>query len=278
MKKLKVFAIIIIIFITVLPFAIGYYKNKYIEQCMDIKNYENCNSVLANNYNWSFLENDKDVFKYEDENYESVFGIDVSSHQQDIDWNKVKKSGVDFAIIRVGYRGYKKGEINEDKTFESNIKSAIDAGIDVGVYFFSQAISLNEAKEEAQFVLDKIEKYDITYPVVFDMEFLSEEDRIKNISFNDKTNIALAFCNEIEENGYTPMIYGSVSWLQNVVSIDKISRYDLWIANYSNFPNFDYNFKMWQYSSEGYLDGIEGKVDMNIFMKDKDNQIIRLSM
>ena len=195
----------------------------------------------------------------------SVKGIDVSKHNGDIDWEKVKNDGVSFAIIRVGYRGSTGGSIKLDETFEDNIKGAIENGIDVGVYFFTQAISVDEAIEEAEFVIDAIDGYELQYPVVWDIEEL--EGRAEDVDRETRTDACIAFLDKIKEAGYSPMIYGNLKSLLYMLNTDRIEGYDKWFAYYS-FPDYyPYAHSIWQYSSTGEVDGIKGNVDMNIAFK-----------
>ena len=171
-------------------------------------------SALTNhNYDFTHLKWNDHIVSYDDERYSSVFGIDVSAHQKNIDWAKVKAAGVEFAFIRVGYRGYEYGYVNKDEYFNTNIEQALANGIKVGVYFYSQAISLEEAREEADFVLAQIEPYrsQISLPVVFDMEdsdgtYIS---RISVLKQEEKTKIAVTWMHRIRNAGYEPMYYGS---------------------------------------------------------------------
>lgn len=196
----------------------------------------------------------------------SFAGIDVSKFQGNIDWNRVKAAGIDFVIIRVGYRGYTYGTIVEDPYFETNIKGALAAGIDVGVYFFSQAITEQEAKQEAQWTLQKIAPYKITYPVVIDTEYVSG-GRANSMSASQRTNVMNAFCTEVKNGGYTPMIYASKSWLENNLIMSYLNQYDVWLARYASVPEYTGPFTIWQYSSKGYVDGISGYVDRNVGYK-----------
>jgi len=226
--------------------------------------------LQGHSFDWNNLKFDDPTRHYSDENFETVLGIDVSYHQGEIDWQKVKNSSVGFAMIRVGYRGYETGKIVEDSCFIKNVQGALDADLKVGFYFFSQAITEEEAREEANFVLDRIENIQVDYPIVFDMEIASENDRIATISMKEKTRIAKAFCEEIKKNGYEPMIYGSTSWLINRILLDEVSEYPIWVAEYSTTPSFPHSFQMWQYTKNGSVDGIEGDVDMNLWFKNKE--------
>lgn len=216
-----------------------------------------------------FVLNNQEM-TYNDDSYMTYFGIDVSDHQSEIDWKSVKNSGVDFAMIRCGYRGGIEGLMHEDAYFDYNMKHAIKNDIDVGVYFYSSAISIEEVQEEASFVLDKLDGYTIKYPIVFDMEIYDEnEGRINNLTKEEKTNIALEFCEEIEKAGYTPMIYGNINWLYEQLDFESISKYDIWYAAYQDTPSIEYPFTMWQYTNAGQIDGISTYVDLNIWIERK---------
>ena len=199
----------------------------------------------------------------------SLQGIDVSSWQRDIDWTRVAKSGIAFAILRVGYRGYERGKLNEDSYFAKNIEGASKAGLGVGLYFFSQAITPAEAEDEARFVLARIGGYHIAYPIVFDWEDVSDPDaRTAKLPNKTLTACAQAFCRVIEEAGYTPAVYfGTAKGLLNY-DLSALANYDFWYARYgSTTPRFYYAFSIWQYSATAGVDGIAGYVDRNICFK-----------
>lgn len=200
----------------------------------------------------------------------SHIGIDVSTFQGEIDWTQVKASGVEFAMIRAGFRGYgESGAIHEDAHFIQNLQGALGAGLEVGVYFFSQAITEEEAQEEAQSVLHWISPYKITYPVVFDWETVEDPAaRTHSLEPELVSNCAKAFCGAVQEAGYTPMIYFNRHQGYNVYDLAQLSGYEFWLAGYTAIPDFTYSFQMWQYSSEGAVPGIEGPVDLNLCMVD----------
>ena len=225
--------------------------------------------IPNNPYNDSNFYNDNSWLRYEDDTYTSLVGIDVSSHQEVIDWSLVKSSGVDFAMIRLGYRGYESGEIHDDAYFVSNMQQATNQNIETGVYFFSQAITIEEAIEEANYVLLKIVDYSLAFPIVYDMEYVGGDDRISQLSIEEKTQIALAFCQTIESAGYTPMIYGSASWFNDDVFLGSLLDYPRWVASYNSTPGFAPEFIMWQYTNKGSIEGIDGEVDFNIYFKKK---------
>lgn len=195
------------------------------------------------------------------------YGIDVSAHQGDIDWAKVKESGVDFAIIRAGYRGYgQAGTVNADDYFHQNMKGALENGIEVGVYFFSQAITTEEAEEEARFVLDLIEGYDVTYPVIFDWEYIVnvETARTHNYEQFDVSSFANAFSRIVADAGYDSNVYFNPTHGYLIYDIEEISEHTFWLAEYNEKPNFYYGFIIWQYTNKGSVPGISGPVDLNI--------------
>ena len=199
----------------------------------------------------------------------SLLGIDVSSYQGDINWRKVKDAGVDYAIIRLGYRGYGTGAVRLDERFHTNMKGAIAAGIPVGVYFYSQAVTVEEALEEAELVLTNIKQYPITYPVVFDMEEVEDASaRTNALTRQERTEISIAFCERIKQAGYIPMIYGNIRWMIIHLDLEQLEDYDKWFAQYFKQPFFPYAFTMWQYTSRGSIDGITGPVDLNIGLVD----------
>ncbi len=199
----------------------------------------------------------------------SIAGIDVSEHQGDIDWNAVKEAGIEFAIIRVGYRTYGGGDITLDTTFEQNLINADAAGIKTGVYFFSQAVNTEEAIEEADAVIDAIRPYNITYPVIFDWELISGDSaRTDTMKVDDLADACISFCERVKSAGYTPMIYQNKNTTMFKLDLPKLKDYDFWLAEYGDEPTYYYDYQMWQYSSTGKVPGINGDVDMNICFKD----------
>ena len=215
-----------------------------------------------------FATDSRGRITYAGEGYRSLTGIDVSEHQYDIDWSQVAADGIDFAIIRTGYRGYTSGGLHEDKYFRQNIQGALEAGIPVGAYFFSQAISAREAREEAAFVIDQLKDYEVTMPVVFDMEILSREYRTYGLSRRTLYKCTQAFCDAIAEAGYTPMIY-MTQYLgyQKYTLRELADLYDFWFAEYYvSYPSFVYDFRMWQYSDTGSVSGVSGNVDLDLYL------------
>ncbi len=191
-------------------------------------------------------------------------GIDVSSHQKEIDWQAVADAGVEFAIVRVGYRGYTDGNIFPDSLAKENLDGALAAGLDVGVYFFSQATSEEEAVEEAQFVLDAIEGYELRYPVYFDWEGIIDEARTDDVTGEEMTAFAKAFCEEIEAAGYLAGVYFNQSYGYNSFDLHALRDYEFWLAEYADSQSFAYEVRLWQYDCEATLPGIETTIDLNL--------------
>ena len=201
-------------------------------------------------------------------------GVDVSEYQRNIDWVAVKNAGIDFAILRVGYRGMTQGLLNEDSTFEQNYAGAVEAGLDVGVYFYSQAVTEAEARAEADFVLKTLNQRGLTYPVVFDWEsptpterLPAEDLRAYGMSGSEVTKIGTAFCEKVKEAGYTPCVYFNKHQAYNFFDLDQWKEYDMWYAEYARLPSMYYSYRMWQYTDEGQVPGIDGGVDVNICFK-----------
>lgn len=207
-------------------------------------------------------------YKYYSENGKpaSVEGIDVSSYSGDIDWKKVKDSGIDFVMVRVGGRLYgDEGGLYADDRAIEYINGAKNEGLKVGAYFFSQAISNEEALEEADYVKEILGDIKLDYPVAFDWEIIKDDDaRTDNVTATQATECARVFCERIESYGYTAMIYSPSRELYFKYDLTRLADYDIWYCEYSDVPTFYYEFSMWQYSSNGEVDGIEGAVDLNI--------------
>ncbi len=214
-----------------------------------------------------FAADSRGRITYTGTGYTCLTGIDVSEHQYGIDWQQVAADGIDFAIIRSGYRGYTSGGLHEDNYFRDNIKGALAAGLKVGVYFFSQATSVREAQEEAAFVLDQLKGYDVALPVVFDMEILSTEYRTYNLSRRALFRCTRAFCDAVAEAGYKPMIYMTQFLGYQKYTLRELTDYGFWYAEYYvGYPTFVYDFDVWQYSDTGTVAGIEGNVDLDLYL------------
>ena len=208
-------------------------------------------------------------FYMEGEEVRSTTGIDISEHQGEIDWGQVKGAGIDFAIIRAGYRTYGGGVVTMDESFTDNLEKAHAAGIETGVYFFSQATTTDEAIEEADAVLDAISGYDITYPVVYDWELIFDDHaRTDGVSVEALADCCIAFCERVKSAGYTPMIYQNKSTAMHKLDLPRLKDYGFWLAEYGDKPTYYYKYDIWQYSSDGTVPGINGRVDLNICFRD----------
>ena len=218
----------------------------------------------------TFAETAEGWKSYSYKGFEALRGVDVSSHQGEIDWQALRRDGAEFAILRAGYRGYTDGGLFEDPLFRSNAQAALDEGIDVGVYFFSQAITVEEAEAEARFVLELLEGLEITWPIAFDWEPVEAEARTDGLSGRDMTACALVFCEVIREAGYTPAIYTNQaqSRLYYGYAAEELETIHIWLADYQDTPVFDYPFQLWQYTDAGALNGVNVPIDLNLSFVD----------
>ncbi len=192
-------------------------------------------------------------------------GVDVSTYQGTVDWAAVKDSGVDYVIVRAAYRGYETGKIVPDDLYEQNIRGAADAGLHVGVYLYSQALSEDEAREEADYLLGLIEGLPVDYPVVYDQEeYTADQARTDGLTGEQATLNALAFCERVYDAGYLPMIYTNNDWAQNMYDMERLDHYPIWYADYTAAPSLTGGFAMWQYTDSGQVPGVTGPVDLNL--------------
>ena len=193
-------------------------------------------------------------------------GVDVSAKQGEIDWYDVRSTGVDFGIVRVGYRGSNTGELIRDPRFEENWKGMRAAGIDWGVYFFSQAVNEKEAVEEASMVLQEIQPMgEPEYPVFFMLDNAGPDSRAAHLSVEERTQICKAFCDTVEGAGYTAGIYAPRLWIKHYLTAEELSSYVIWIADYRDEPMYDGYYQMWQFTDGAAVEGIKGKTTLNIF-------------
>ena len=206
---------------------------------------------------------------YIDNEVASCMGIDLSEYQGNIDFEAVKNQGFDFVMLRIGGRYYsEEGKFFSDANFKEYYNNAKAAGLRVGGYFFSQAKNAEEAIAEAQYTLDLIKGMDFDYPIAFDWEIIEGDSaRTDNVTNEDLTAAAIAFCNTIKESGHTAVIYANTQLMYYKYNLEELKDIDFWVADYENLPSMYYNFTMWQYNIEGQVDGIEGNVDMNICLK-----------
>lgn len=208
------------------------------------------------------------TFKYYTEKGKpaSTEGVDVSEYNGKIDWKAVADSGVDFAMIRIGGRGYgEAGSLYADEKAIENLKGAQANGIKTGVYFFSQAINVDEAIEEANYTIQLLGDIKLDYPIAYDWELIKDDTaRTDNVSAYEATECARAFCDTVKAKGYTPIIYSPSRELYFKYDLSRLSDIDIWYCGYENTPSFYYEFSMWQYSYNSVVDGIDGETDLNI--------------
>ena len=195
----------------------------------------------------------------------SVPGIDVSEWQEPIDWQLVKASGVEFVMIRVGWRGSELGLLSADTCAQSHYAGAKAAGLKVGGYFFSQAVSVEEALEEAAFALQQMASWELDMPMVFDWEYIDGQSRTANVSAETLTDAAKAFCGEIAQAGYRPMVYFNEHLVNDFLYLEELTDYGFWRAQYREGLQYPYRVDLWQYSSTGTVPGIAGNVDLNLY-------------
>lgn len=218
-------------------------------------------------------------FQYNRDNYlictkqDSYPGIDVSAFQGKIDWQQVADSGIRFAIVRLGYRGYgSAGNMKEDEYAKENLAGAAEAGLEVGAYFFSQALNIQEVDEEIEFLLDILGDTHLDMPIILDWEVVNDSARTANTDARTLTDCLLHFCQVMEEKGYQPMVYFNWSQSRNLIYLHELEDYPFWLALYQDRMTYPYRVEMWQYTSEGRVPGIEGDVDINLYIPDLRNQ------
>ena len=236
-------------------------------------------SVPGCSYNFEYLATDGETgyksYADPENGVTAKMGIDVSEFQgAEIDWKQVKAAGVEFVIVRLGYRAYgESGALVLDAMFDQNVQGALGAGLEVGVYFFSQAVTAAEAVEEAEYVLEHIRPYDIRGPVVYDTEEIkwdtARTDENTDVEF---TNFCKVFCDIIENEGYDSMIYANLPWMAFTLKMDQLAEYDFWYADYHELPQCPYDYKIWQYSETGEVPGINGNVDLNLWFQEDEKE------
>ncbi len=208
---------------------------------------------------------DGNIMYYTEEGFTSYVGVDVSKWNGDIDWEALKSQGVEFAIIRLGCRGYEYGDLVLDDRFHEYMQGAANAGLQIGVYFYSQAIDEDEAVEEAQFVIDNLSGYSIDLPVYFDTEEVAEaQARTEVMAEGNFTFNARAFCEMIEASGYRAGVYASSAWIRRNLDLTQLADYEIWYASYGDAPGGSYGFDMWQYTESADLEGCSTYLDMNV--------------
>lgn len=197
--------------------------------------------------------------------HKSILGIDVSTHQKEIDWQQVKAAGVEFVMIRLGYRGSVEGLLFEDEWAQVNYRGAKEAGLKVGGYFFSQSISPDEAREEARFAMDIVKDWELDMPLVYDWEFIQEGYRTDVVDARLLTDCTKAFCDTLRAEGYETMVYFNPDQSRKRMYLEELVDYGFWLSLYSDEMTYEYKIDMWQYTNTGSVPGINGNVDINLY-------------
>lgn len=205
----------------------------------------------------------------------SVLGIDVSTHQKQIDWQQVKAAGVEFVMIRIGYRGTDLGGLYEDEWAQRHYEGAKAAGLQVGGYFFSQAVSVDEAVEEAAFALQITGDWEMDMPLAYDWEYISAESRTGQVDARTLIDCTKAFCQRIEEAGRKSMVYFNPEQSREQMYLQELTDYGFWLAMYSEEMNYAYKVDMWQYTASGVVPGVEGPVDINLYFLYDEKDVLQ---
>ena len=191
-------------------------------------------------------------------------GIDVSRYQGEVDWKQVHQAGVEFVFVRLGYRSSEDGKVYEDPMARKNLQGALDAGLEVGGYVFSQAMTPEEAREEAALGISVANDYEITLPLSFDWEYIDQNQRTEAMYTELMTACIHSFCEEVEKAGYEPMVYFNRDLSNRLLDMKALKKYQIWFAMYDTYPNAPCKPHYWQYTNQGNVPGIEGNVDLNL--------------
>lgn len=269
-KKLTLYELLIgimLVLFLIITVAVYKYKSHQVE-AVDPE------LIVEVSVDYSKINKDTNHYTYEDDNYYSMFGIDVSDWQDEIDWKKVKEDGVEFVFIRIGRRGATTGLLYEDSMFERNYKEAKENGLLIGVYFFSQAITDEEAREEADWVAEHLKGKQIDLPVAYDCEEVIMEGELSRMIYMDKEHLtrhARIFCDRMKKHGYDTCIYTNQFWAENLYIMEELLDHPIWFAQYDvDIPKMPYAFTIWQYDSNGTIDGISHPTDLNIMFIEKE--------
>lgn len=224
--------------------------------------------LTKNTYDFTRMEEKAGLKRYMENGKKiSYVGVDLSKENGEVNFASMKAAGVDYVMIRLGGRGYSSGQITLDENFKKYMDGAAEAELAAGVYFYSQAISQEEAVQEVNFILQNLEPYKphIKYPVALDMEFVSNDTaRIDGLSREEKTDISIAFLEAVKTAGYVPMLYGDKEWLIKEVDLTRLQDYDVWLAQEEDVPDYPYQYAMWQYATDGVVNGVTGDANLNI--------------
>lgn len=236
--------------------------------------YEIIKDMPRNDYNLeNNLINENGLLTYKDSKRESVKGVDLSKYNGTVDFAKLKEAGVGFAMLRLASRGYGSGKISLDEKFVEYAQNAQVAGIQIGAFFYSQAVNENEAVEEANYIVGAISGFNVKYPVAIDIERVSgDEARTDKLTNKERTSIVKMFCDTVKGYGYKPIIYASSEMLVGGLDLKELQDYDVWLADEKIPTEYPYRFGMWQYNTKGHIDGITGDIDLDISFIDYERK------
>ena len=236
--------------------------------------YEIIKDMPRNDYNLeNNLINENGLLTYKDSKRESVKGVDLSKYNGTVDFTKLKEAGVGFAMLRLASRGYGSGKISLDEKFVEYAQNAQVAGIQIGAFFYSQAVNENEAVEEANYIVGAISGFNVKYPVAIDIERVSgDEARTDKLTNKERTSIVKMFCDTVKGYGYKPIIYASSEMLVGGLDLKELQDYDVWLADEKIPTEYPYRFGMWQYNTKGHIDGITGDIDLDISFIDYERK------
>ena len=230
------------------------------------KYYEVIESLPKNDYDFeNCLLNENGKLSYKDNKREAIRGVDLSKYNGTVDFAKLKEAGVGFAMLRLGSRGYGTGKIALDEKFVEYAQNAQLAGIQIGAYFYSQAINEAEAIEEANYIVGAVSGFNVKYPIAIDIEKVSgDEARTDKLTSKERTSIVKSFCDAVKGYGYKPVIYADKNMLVAGLELEELADYDVWLSDDHTPTDYPYRFSMWQYDKKGVIDGITGDIDLDL--------------
>ncbi len=228
--------------------------------------YEILKDVPKNDYDLqNELINENGTLSYKDNKREAIKGVDLSKYNGSVDFTKLKESGVSFVMLRLGSRGYGTGKITLDEKFVEYAQNAQMAGIQIGAYFYSQAVNETEAVEEANYIVGAVSGFGVKYPIAIDIEKVEgDEARTDKLTSEERTAVVKSFCDAVKGYGFKPIIYASKEMLVAGLDLEKLTDYDVWLADHNTPTDYPYRFSMWQYSKTGHIEGITGDIDLDL--------------
>lgn len=254
-----------------------YSKDEYIAVTDEKGNkryYEISGDIAKNDYDLeNSLVNENGFLSYKDNKREAIRGVDLSKYNGDVDFGKLKDNGIRFAMLRLGSRGYGTGKITLDEKFVEYAQNAQVAGIQIGAYFYSQAVNETEAVEEANYIVGAVSGFGVKYPIAIDIEKVEgDEARTDKLTTEERTAVVKMFCDAVKGYGYKPVIYATTDMLVAGLDLKELADYDVWLADYDIPTDYPYRFSMWQYNKKGRIDGITGDIDLDLSFIDYEQK------